>query len=72
LKKLAIVSGEAFRKSTAAWVAAFKASSQSAHVLTGYSSGKVSPVAGFSARKVVAKVADRHWPEIRMGEMGIG
>ena len=59
---------EAMRRSSfAASAAAERAASQSSHPLTGYMSGKRWPVAGFTAWKVLAAFAERHFPPIRTG-----
>jgi hypothetical protein len=67
VKNFAICSGGTVRSVAAASAAAASVASQSAQVLTGYSAGSISPVAGFSARKVPVAVAARHSPAMRTG-----
>ena len=55
------------RKAPAASAAAVSAASQSAHALVGYSSGSLTPVAGFSAKNVPVDLAGRHLPPIKTG-----
>ena len=52
---------------SAASAAASSAASQSAQELMGNSSGSISPVAGFSARKEPLALAARHSPAMRTG-----